>query len=118
MEALAAASIGLREREAFLRGDRERYAFALEGANDGLWDWNVATGEVWYSERWQTMLGYQPGELPQLFSTWEKLVHPEDKQGVLDALDRHRSGLSVYYEAEHRLWHKEGRWAWMSYAGF
>lgn len=112
-EALAAASIGLREREAFLRGDRERYAFALEGANDGLWDWNVATGEVWYSERWQTMLGYQPGELPQLFSTWEKLVHPEDKQGVLDALDRHRSGLSVYYEAEHRLWHKEGRWAWI-----
>jgi PAS domain S-box-containing protein len=112
-EALAAASIGLREREAFLKGDRERYAFALEGANDGLWDWNVSTGEVWYSERWQTMLGYQPGELPHLFSSWEKLVHPEDKQGVLDALERHRSGLSPSYEAEHRLWHKEGRWVWI-----
>ncbi len=112
-EALAAASIGLREREAFLKGDRERYAFALEGANDGLWDWNVATGAVWYSERWQTMLGYRPGELPHLFSSWEKLVHPEDKQGVLDALERHRSGLSADYEAEHRLWHKEGRWVWI-----
>ena len=112
-EALAAASIGLREREAFLRGDRERYAFALEGANDGLWDWNVATGEVWYSERWQTMLDYQPGEISHLFSAWEKLVHPEDKQGVLDALDRHRIGLSAYYEAEHRLWHKDRRWVWI-----
>jgi PAS domain S-box-containing protein len=112
-EALAAASIGLRAREALLKGERERYAFALDGANDGLWDWNMVTGEVWYSERWQTMIGYRPGELPQLFSAWETLVHPEDKQGVLDALERHRTGGSDTYEAEHRLWHKDGRWVWI-----
>lgn len=112
-EALAAASIGLREREAFLKGDRERYAFALEGANDGLWDWNMATGEVWYSERWQTMLGYAPGEIAQHFSAWEALVHPDDKRGVLDALEAHRCGHAASYSAEHRLRHKDGSWLWI-----
>lgn len=112
-EALAAASIGLREREAFLKGDRERYAFALEGANDGLWDWNMVTGEVWYSDRWQTMLGYVPGEIAPYFTSWETLVHRDDMSGVLEALDAHRSGRLPAYTAEHRLRHKDGHWIWI-----
>lgn len=112
-DALDAASASLRQREAHLAAEKARLAFALEGANDGIWDWEIVTGKVWYSPRWLDMLGYRPGELKEHFSSWERLVHPEDKDGVLAALDGHRSGGTPFYEAEHRLWHKEQRWVWV-----
>ena len=112
-DALDAASTNLREREAALNAEKCRLAFALEGANDGIWDWDVVTGRVWYSPRWLHMLGYRPGELEQHFSSWERIVHPEDRPGVIAALNEHREGGTPYYQAEHRLWHKERRWVWV-----
>lgn len=112
-EALDAASASLREREARFEAERKRLSFALEGANDGIWDWDIASGEVWYSPRWLDMLGYRQGELKEHFSSWERIVHPEDKDAVLAALDGHRGGGCAFYEAEHRLWHKEQRWVWV-----
>lgn len=112
-EALDTASANLRDREARLAAEKTRLAFALAGANDGIWDWDVVTGRVWYSPRWLDMLGYLPGELEGHFSSWERIVHPEDKAGVIAALDGHREGGTPFYQAEHRLWHKDKRWVWV-----
>lgn len=57
----------------------ERLDLALRGANDGLWDWNLRTGEVYYSPRWYEMLGYEAGDLEPSLATWERLVHPDDR---------------------------------------
>ena len=63
-----------------LKVNEERLTYALEGTNDGIWDWNVVTGEVYFSPRAMTMLGYEPLELEENIKTWEDLTHPDDKQ--------------------------------------
>ena len=63
----------------------ERNALLLEAADEGLFDWDVATGEVWYSPRWQTMLGYAPGEVAPVIDSWWALLHPDDRRRMEDA---------------------------------
>jgi sigma-B regulation protein RsbU (phosphoserine phosphatase) len=82
-----------RAAEALQRSE-ERLAFALEGSNDGLWDWNPQTDTLFFSPRWQTMLGFEPGELEPAIGTWEELVHPED-------LDRVEDGKPIRFVGTH-----------------
>ncbi len=91
-----------------LRVSEERFAFAMAGANDGLWDWNLLTNEVYYSPRWCTMLGYQPDELPATLDTWGQLVHPADKDRTLAHVTAYLNGETERYEAEFRMRHKAG----------
>lgn len=98
---------------AALRSSEERLSLALEGANDGIWDWNIQTGETYYSPRWETMLGYEPGEVERHISVWERLVHPDDMAYVIGVLNAHLQGKTPYYEAEHRLRTKSGDWIWV-----
>ncbi|MDD4947367.1 MAG: PAS domain S-box protein [Gallionella sp.] len=99
-----------KEAEDALRLSQERLGFALQGANDGLWDWNLETDEVYYSPRWLGMLGYQPGELPQTLETWATLVHPDDRQATLAHVQDYLEGCSTAYQVEFRMRHKDGRW--------
>ncbi|MCU7916707.1 MAG: diguanylate cyclase [Candidatus Thiodiazotropha sp. (ex Gloverina cf. vestifex)] len=87
----------------------ERFSLALKGANDGLWDWNLETNEVYYSPRWKSMLGYEEDELENHLDTWVGLVHPEDKDRVLKTVEDHLSGIADSYEVEMRMYHKDGR---------
>jgi PAS domain S-box-containing protein len=96
-----------------LKTNEERLSFALEGTNEGLWDWNVQTGEVFFSHRWKSMLGYEPHELEGHVNTWEKIVHPDDKQWVMDVLKEHLDGKSTAYETEHRVKTKSGEYIWI-----
>ncbi len=96
-----------------LQQSEERLKLALEGANDGLWDWNIATDEVYYSPRWQTMLGFQPGEVEPHLRSWKDRLHPDDKEDVLRVLTDHLKGRTPSYETEHRLRSKDGRWVWI-----
>lgn len=96
-----------------LRTSEERLKLALEGTNDGLWDWNVATGGVYFSPRWQTMLGYEPGEVESHLRSWEKLVHPDDIDRVMHALNQHLEGHTSFYKTEHRVRSKSGEWIWI-----
>lgn len=96
-----------------LTGKEEQLTYVLEGANDGFWDWNIASGEVIFSERWATMLGYDPGEIPPHVSSWEMLVHPDDMAGVREKLEEHLSGRTANYSSEHRLLKKNGDWLWI-----
>ncbi|NNE09738.1 MAG: PAS domain S-box protein [Gemmatimonadetes bacterium] len=91
----------------------ERLQFAIDGAQDGVWDWDVRTGKVIYSERWAAMLGYDVRDLPQDFSTWESLVHPDDIPASMEKIERHLSGEDEYYETEFRMKAKNGEWRWI-----
>jgi PAS domain S-box-containing protein len=87
---------------------RERLFLAVQGADDGLWDWNIASGEVYFSPRWKEMLGYTEAEIPPRFKEWVKRIHPSDRSHVLAMLQHHLDGNTSLYRFEHRLRHKDG----------
>ena len=111
--AVSADMTGQVRAAAALRASGARLELALEGTDAGLWDCAIATGEAWYSDRWQTMLGYTPGEIANVVSAWSDLIHPEDARAVRKVLDAHLSGEIPYYETEQRLRHKDGSWLWV-----
>jgi PAS domain S-box-containing protein len=96
-----------------LRESQQRLELAVDGANLAMWDWNVDTGMVKYSQRWAEILGYFPGEIKPHVSAWEELVHPEDMPQVMQKLNPNLEGLTSFYECEHRLKTKSGDWKWV-----
>lgn len=103
----------LKDAELALRESEARWQFALDGAGDGVWDWSIATGRVFRSKRWLTMLGFEPGELPEDTDAWASRVHPEDLPGALAAEDEHLRGESPCYVRELRMRCKDGRYKWI-----
>ena len=99
--------------QAALAESEARLNMALEGTGLGVWDWSVETNEVWFSDTWQTMLGYEPGEVEPHVSSWQNAVHPEDWPIINAALEPHLAGLIPHYECEHRVRCKDGRWLWI-----
>ncbi len=98
---------------AALRQSEARWQLALQGNNDGIWDWNVKTNEVFYSTRWKEMLGYADHEIVNHLDEWEKLVHPDDLERVLQALENHFAQKTPFYATEHRLLCKDGSYKWI-----
>ena len=96
---------------------QERLQLVLENSGDGLWDWNIATGDCYYSYRWLEMLGYNSGDLPKKINSWEMLIHPEDKVWVIDALNLHLEDSSFIYAFDYRLQTKSGEWKWIAVYG-
>lgn len=94
--------------------DQERLSWALQGANDGYWDWNLETDFVYYSPRWKTMLGYAENELfyPH-YDTWARLVDPDDTERTLKSVDDYLAGRVDKYEIEFRMKHKNGSWVYI-----
>ncbi len=99
--------------EEALRKSKQRLELALRGADLGLWDWNVHTGEVIFNQRWAEMLGYSLEEIEPHVRTWKKLVHPDDMPGVMEVLNANLEGKAPFYENEHRLLTKSGEWKWI-----
>ena len=99
--------------ETELAESRQRLKLALQGADLGLWDWDVVTGKVIFNDRLAEMLGYQAGELEPHVSTWENLIHPDDLQEAKGKLMAHLRGETEFFESEHRARHKNGEWVWV-----
>lgn len=97
-----------RESEEKLQKSEERFSLAMRGANDGLWDWNLETNEVYYSPRWKSMLGYENDELTDDLNTWQSLVHPDDQDMVLKIVQDYLAGKVASFDVEIRMQHKEG----------
>ncbi len=96
-----------------MRVNEARLQAALDGADEGLWDWNIATGELYLSPRWLSMLGYSEGDIEPSVESWEALLHPDDKARVLARLDEHLQGRSPHYEEEFRMRTRDGGWSWI-----
>ncbi|MGD8819672.1 MAG: PAS domain-containing protein [Anaerolineae bacterium] len=96
-----------------LRQREERLSLVLEGINDGIWDWDMETDEVYFSPRWKSMLGYAEDEVQNEFASWENLIHPDDRERATAALQEHLDGRMPFYRLEHRLRHKDGGYRWI-----
>ncbi len=94
-----------------LKISEERLNLASSGSNDGLWDWNVITGDVYYGARFMTALGYKIGELADHIDTFKHLMHPEDTASVWAAHEAHFT-KQMPYRIEYRLRHKDGHYVW------
>jgi PAS domain S-box-containing protein len=103
--------------EILLREKEERYEIAVSGTNDGIWDWNITTDELYISPSWMRILGYEDGGLPQIFSSWSDRVHPDDLEAVMKDIENHLQGKTEIYETTHRLKHRKGHYIWTASKG-
>ena len=102
-----------REMARAVRQSEERYALAAQAANDGLWDWDLAGGTIYYSARWKEMLGYSSGAIGNLPGEWLDRVHPDDRPGLLANLSRLKVGESGSVMHEHRVQAQDGSYLWV-----
>lgn len=106
--------IAAREQvERALRESEERYALAARAANDGLWDWNLITNEIYFSARWKATLGYEEADIGRDPEEWFSRIHPEDIDRLRSDMAAHRAGQSPHLHNEHRLLHRDGTYRWV-----
>jgi two-component system cell cycle sensor histidine kinase PleC len=99
-----------------LAQSEERYVLAVNGVNEGIWDWNIITGEVYHSPRWKHLLGYRDDELENKSSAFLDRIHPDDVQKVKDALETHFKE-NTPYAVEVRLRLKDDSYSWFLVRG-
>jgi diguanylate cyclase (GGDEF)-like protein/PAS domain S-box-containing protein len=90
-----------------------RWRFALEGAGDGLWDWDATTNRVYFSHQWKAMLGYEDHEIGNTLEEWDSRVHPYDQAQCHADLEQHLNGTTPVYRNEHRMRCKDGSYKWI-----
>ncbi len=101
---------GKKESEISLQISEERFELAMAAAQDGLYDWNLVTNDIYYSPRWKSMLGYEDKELPNDFSVWEKLIEPKDAEASWKMQQELINKQRNRFELEFKMKHKEGHW--------
>ena len=118
-EGIAAFLLSLRDitarkkAEETLWESEERYALAVQGSQDGLWDWNLVTQEIYYSSRWKSMLGFKDPEIGNAPDEWLGRIHGEDKDRITTEIDLYQEGKTPNFENEYRIAHKDGSYRWM-----
>jgi diguanylate cyclase (GGDEF)-like protein/PAS domain S-box-containing protein len=105
------------QMERSLRESEERYMLAIQGANDGIWDWDLKQNRVFYSSRWKEIVGCQDGEIGSSIKDWFKFVYPDDREALQHAISHHLDGLTDHLECEHRMMHKDGSIRWVRTRG-
>lgn len=105
------------ESEKAVRDQLQKYELAANGANDGLWDWNMITNEAFMSEPWKKMLGYTDEEVAETPFAWENLLHPDDRTEAMDAFYGYIKGDHADYNVAFRLRHRDGSYRWINSKG-
>jgi PAS domain S-box-containing protein len=98
--------------ETDLKKSEERWQLTLQGTGDGIFDWNILTGEVFMSTQLKADFGYRDDELENHFEAWRSRVHPEDLDDVLATVQNHLDGKTPKYAAEYRLRCADGSYKW------
>jgi PAS domain S-box-containing protein len=107
----------LQEAQQALQNSEERYTLAVSGANDGIWDWDLLNNAVYFSPRWEKILGYGSTEFEQSLETWFKHQHPQDLPELKAAIEAHLQGYTPYLQHEHRMIRKDGTECWVMCRG-
>jgi diguanylate cyclase (GGDEF)-like protein/PAS domain S-box-containing protein len=103
----------LKEELQQVRQSEERYALAAQGANDGVWDWNLQTNQVFFSHRWKAMLGYPVDGLSDRPEEWFDRIHPDDLHWVKREMTAHLDQQVAQFECQHRMLHQGGEYRWV-----
>ncbi|MEH2135099.1 GAF domain-containing protein [Nostoc sp.] len=96
-----------------LRESEERWQLALHGNNDGIWDWNLKTNEVFFSTQWKEMLGYKDDEVSNGWDEWIKRIHPDERDLVFQAFQDHFAKKTPFYVCEYRVQCQNGSYKWI-----
>jgi PAS domain S-box-containing protein len=102
-----------RKSEEALQEKNEQFELAIAGTNDGIWDWNIRTGDLYLSPRWKDMLGYSDHELSNTFDTFTDLVYEDDQRAVTEYIDKYLGGQRGQYSFTFRMKHKDGSLRWI-----
>ena len=96
-----------------IRVSEERYALAVDGAHDGVWDWDLTSEEIYFSTRWKSLIGFQGNELTGGVEEWFDRVHPDDIDRLRKEIQIHLEGRTRHFESEHRIRHRDGAHRWV-----
>jgi len=102
----------LDEKESLLHEAEDRLSRALQGSNDGIWDWDMASEKVFYSPHFIDMLGYPPDEFKPTIDSWAMLIHQQDRDRVWDLFRKHFERETAFFTSEHRILCKSGEYRW------
>ena len=108
-----AETVRRKQAEAELKASEFRWKFALEGSGRGVWDWNITTGEAFYSRRYKEILGFGEDEIGATVDEWLKRIHPEDAPAVMAAVQSCLDGKTGTAMSEFRMACKDGNWRWI-----
>ncbi|MHC5740392.1 MAG: PAS domain S-box protein [Nostoc sp.] len=101
------------ERTAALRESEERWYLALRGSNDGIWDWNIKTSQVFFSARWEEMLGFAENELIHNFEAWSSRIHLDDHDRIMKVLADHLAHKTPFFQEEYQIKCKDSSYIWI-----
>ncbi|HSW60196.1 MAG TPA: sensor domain-containing diguanylate cyclase, partial [bacterium] len=102
-----------KKAEEKLMKSHEQFMLAVEGNHDGIWDWDITTGELFLSPRWKEMLGYRDDEIPNNIDSFRNNLHPDDRPRAMKYLDGYLKGEHRHYHIEFRMKHKDGHDCWI-----
>ena len=112
-----AMAIERKRAEENLRENEERYALAVRGSNEGIWDWDLRTNHIYYSPRWKEILGFREDEIGSTPQEWFERIHPQDREKVLAELKAHLQGDTPNFQCEYRMQHSDGSHRWVLVRG-
>ncbi|MGF7060181.1 bifunctional diguanylate cyclase/phosphodiesterase [Brassicibacter mesophilus] len=112
-EELRAQYSELQDSQKAYAESEERYKLAVDGANDGIWDWHLGSDKMYFSHKWKRMLGFEDDEIQNSFEAWEQLLHPEDLDAAKKSIKNFLSETSGVYESTYRLRCKDGSYKWI-----
>jgi len=103
----------IKKAEQALIESEQRWQFALEGAGDGVWDWNLEKHSIYISPKSKAILGYQDDDIPNVAHGWQSLIHPDDREKYTEFLDLHLKNKTDIYLNEYRALCKNGEYKWL-----
>ncbi|MBD2663380.1 two-component hybrid sensor and regulator [Richelia sinica FACHB-800] len=101
------------QRTAALQASEERWQLILRGTNDGIWDWDTRTNQVFFSTRWKQMRGFSEDEISHNVEEWSSRIHPDDYERVMQAVADHFAQKTPFFQEEYRVKHKDGSYLWI-----